>query len=152
MEIREADSLPGSTVIRLTENNSTYVAKLINKITKENKQLLYLLNENFCEYTIKTNINDPNFTGFFTEHAVFIGRIAQSPSNPSVWIAEEWVWISDGKDGLKVFKVFEKWAGDQGASMMLVSTNIDDRNEQRARLMNRMGYTPNQISYIKWFI
>ena len=152
MEIQEAGSLPGSTLIKLDESNCSYVANLIKKIAQDNKQLLYIFNEDYVDYTIRTNLQDQNFTGFFTEHAVFIGRIGQSPSNPSVSIAEEWVWVSDGKDGLKVFKVFEKWASDQGASMILVNTNIDNRNEQRSRLMSRMGYAPNQISYIKWFI
>ena len=153
MEMQEADSLPGSTLTRITEENVEKVVKLIDDIAKANDQRLYATNIKYCENNLRAHLESPLFAGYYTENAAFIGKIVVSTTNPAIAIAEEWIWVSNGKDGVRVMKAFEEWAQISGASIMLINTNLGDgKTGKRIRVFENMGYKANQVSYIKWFI
>ena len=85
-----------------------------------------------------------NTVVFFTENAVIAGEIRPSFPNYSIKIAAEQILRSNGLDGDKVLKRFEKWACDCGATH--VGLNITEalslRPESQEEFLRRSDYIP----------
>ena len=85
-----------------------------------------------------------NTVVFFTENAVIAGEVRPSFVNYSIKIATEQLFRSNGLDGDKLLKRFEKWAWDMGATH--VGLNITEavslRPDTQEAFLIRSDYIP----------
>ena len=141
-----------TTIKKIEPDDVTEVVRMVDRIAGENGQRMYKTNRDYCEKSLLDHLASPLFRGFYTENACFIGKINMSTTNPSVTIAEEWIWVSNGRDGLKVLRAFEEWAKEMGATLIHINTDFDVRTPKRILAMERRDYKVGQLSFTRWLI
>jgi GNAT superfamily N-acetyltransferase len=90
-----------------------------------------------------------------TEGVVFIGKagaiggmMQPLPFDASGKYATELFWWSEGGEGIRLLNAYEKWAKDNGARNIIVST-IDTIESKAARILERRGYTPQETKHVR---
>lgn len=78
---------------------------------------------------------------------ILVATLVPSVLNPKVVVAQEVVWY--GKHGKEMLTAFEEWAEEQGASLIALSSIIDEREESLRRLYKKYGYSPVETTFIK---
>ena len=108
--------------------------------------------DQFCK-SVHGWLEQPNYAGFFTEHAVCFGCIDLDSANWSVKMGNEVCWVSDGQDGFAVLRAFEDWCIDGGATHIKLHTDIHRHSERFSKLrdykLDKKGYRQAQTMWIR---
>lgn len=82
--------------------------------------------------------------GFVAVGGGFIAGVIQAnPIAPDWLIAKEFLWWSEGREGMRLLRAFRSWAEAQGASEIQMSCPVGSRAE---KAFQRFG-TPQEVIY-----
>ena len=141
----------GSIIRRVTHDDVEFIRILADRTKDESAKPL--ANSYHFAKTIHQFLEQPNYAGFFTDHAVCFGSVEVDPTNWSVKCGKEMCWLSDGQDGFKVLKAFEKWCIDSGATHITLHTDVHRHDDRRASLrdyqLDKKGYLQAQTQWIR---
>ena len=87
---------------------------------------------------------------FVSERGAIGGTSTPHPFNHDHIIAQELFWWSEGGDGLRLLKRFEKWCAENCHSLRMLTLEAIEP-ERTGKLYERMGFKPIERGYIKVF-
>lgn len=146
----------------MTSSGGLQLSKAIRKCDPNDEDMIVEMAKKFIAYSPYSNVpvTDESLRGLFRnilQHGVVLtngtgficGMITPLFFCPSVLIATEMAWWSEGGQGQELRKAFEEWGRANGSH----ATQFSAFNNQFASSMNVMltenGYNPVEISYIK---
>ena len=139
-------------VERVTHNDVDAIADLLDKCDKARDYMPKSNKKHFAD-ALHIWLGMSNFAGFCTENAVCMGWIEVCYANKSASNALELTWLSNGKDGFDVFRAWENWAWDMGATHIYISTDLmmhnDAKSKVRDKQLKKMDYKPIQTKWEK---
>ena len=130
-----------SDIPRLLEMGSKFAdkARLIEHVGYDPESM---------EKTFAYLIGDGNCCVLVGESGAIGGMKSPHPFNHAHWIAQELFWWSEGREGLRLLDAFEAWAGEQCATVRMITLEAVNP-ERMGRLYQRRGYAPLEHGYIK---
>lgn len=88
-----------------------------------------------------------------TPAGLFIGNIYSNWYSPDKVAVEQTCYLlpqyRKGTLGIKLYKLFERWAEEKGADHIVVGNSTKYNQESFVNLFQRLGYSPSSISFMK---
>lgn len=94
--------------------------------------------------SFQTMLADPNQCVFLHDYGAIGGMLSQFPFGPGTFAQEVFWWAE--RDGLSLFRAFESWAEEQGASAISMAALPDSRVRT---IYQRRGYRRAEQFYLK---
>lgn len=98
--------------------------------------------------TFEQMLANEDFVIFVGEAGAIGGMIARHPFNYDTRFVDELFWWSEGREGLRLLKAFEDWAGSRGALVRMTALEAVEP-ERVGQLYERRGYVPLERAYIR---
>lgn len=98
--------------------------------------------------TFRLMIEGDRFCLFVGERGAIGGMVAPHPFNHSRMVADELFWWSEGREGLRLLRAYEDWAGSFGAVIRMTTLEAVEP-ERVGKLFERRGYQPLERAFVK---
>lgn len=86
---------------------------------------------------------------FISPHGFCGGMMAPVYFSPTARIAAELFWFSEDQYGPQLHQAFEDWARSEGAEIVQMTGQINDREKGIRRLYSQRGYAAKEIGFFK---
>lgn len=85
---------------------------------------------------------------FRGEKGAIGGMMQNTPFDREIKIATELFWWSEGGEGLRLLRAYERWAKEMGSTYVCVST-LAELGENAPKILKRYGYDLREAKYAK---
>jgi len=92
--------------------------------------------------TLAGLMTDPRGAVWVSAGGFIAGSLRPTVISPALIACEHGWWASDGT-GLRLLRVFEAWARDQGATLIQLSTGAGGLD------LSRLGYRATELAWVK---
>lgn len=94
--------------------------------------------------TLAGLLGDPQGVVLVSDGGFIAGRIMQTVISPAP-VAYELGWFASDRSGLRLFRAFEAWSTEQGATLIKMSAN----GGAAQRILELRGYTVAEVQMVK---
>jgi len=136
------------TIRIATIEDSTQAIRLLLKFHKE-AELPFSVNAAFALALFKSCVNDEDKIAIIKDGGILLGIVGNSLIGPIKQACEIAWYVDPEKRGgsLEMFKLYEKWATDQGAK--LIEAKSLYKFSEVETLYKRLNYQPIEKSWVK---